>query len=145
MTNQLQTVHDKLEKIACLGNGDTHGNSIGNTLAIECLEIVKQMMQAEPVGEVSGNDWSSAILYKDMEPGSPLYAAPQGVPVWLPIETAPKDGTEVLVGHKDGSQAVVFWQYRKRTGTAGWRDGDCDLINWPTHWMPLPAAPKGAA
>ena len=28
-----------LEKIACIGNGDTHGNSIGNCLAIDALAI----------------------------------------------------------------------------------------------------------
>ena len=28
-----------LEKIACIGNGDTHGNSIGNCLAIDALAL----------------------------------------------------------------------------------------------------------
>ncbi len=28
-----------LEKIACIGNGDSHGNSIGNCLAIDALAI----------------------------------------------------------------------------------------------------------
>lgn len=28
-----------LEKLACLGNGDQHGNSIGNCIAIEALQV----------------------------------------------------------------------------------------------------------
>ena len=77
--NQLQTVHDKLEKIACLGNGDTHGNSIGNTLAIECLEIVKQMMQAEPVAFFDKYGEVFNEVEKLLPTDTPLYAAPQAV------------------------------------------------------------------
>lgn len=32
--------------------------------------------QQEPVGEVSGHDWSTGILYRDLEPGAPLYTSP---------------------------------------------------------------------
>ncbi len=35
----IQQLRDALEKIACVGNGNTHGNSIGNCLAIEALAI----------------------------------------------------------------------------------------------------------
>jgi hypothetical protein len=35
----------------------------------------------EPVGEVSGHDWSTGLLYRDLEPGTLLYATPQPVPV----------------------------------------------------------------
>ena len=30
----------------------------------------------EPVGEVSDHDWSTGLLYRDLEPGTPLYAHP---------------------------------------------------------------------
>ena len=41
------------------------------------LARVKALVADEPaVGEVSGNDWSSAILYNDMEPGTILIARP---------------------------------------------------------------------
>jgi hypothetical protein len=64
---------------------------------------------------------------------------------WLPIETAPKDGTKVLVGRfaegdRDGLVEVDFWHDIKRHGYNG-----CGRFNaqyWPpTHWMPLPARP----
>lgn len=74
---------------------------------------------------------------------------------WLPIDTAPKDGTAVL---------VTFWPHHgpdKSTSTcavaAWWKNdngvgGDwviyCSLIQeprlyfTPTHWMPLPPPPS---
>ena len=59
---------------------------------------------------------------------------------WKPIETAPTDGTEVLVYASpwdglEGFQCVV--SYHK---DAGWCV--CELRE-ATHWMPLPAPPKG--
>ena len=39
--------------------------------------LAEQPAQQEPVGEVSGHDWSTGILYRDLEPGAPLYTSPQ--------------------------------------------------------------------
>lgn len=63
-------------------------------------------------------------------------SAPAAVSGWMPIESAPKDGMEILLGHPDGSLAVAYWN-----GT-GFVEGDfnCD---WATHWKPKPAAPTG--
>ena len=35
----IEKLRSVLEKLACLGNGDEHGNSIGNCIAIEALSI----------------------------------------------------------------------------------------------------------
>ena len=42
-----------LEKIACIGNGDTHGNSVGNCLAIDALAIQPspEILQAKRFAE----------------------------------------------------------------------------------------------
>lgn len=86
---------------------------------------------------------------------------------WLPIESAPKDGTMILLGREaiedcDAISVPGFWQ-------EGWEDSIDDMgcdsgfvdvhfqefsggrsfgaeayrcaPNQPTHWMPLPAAP----
>jgi hypothetical protein len=84
---------------------------------------------------------------------------------WLPIESAPKDGTPVrLKGElfsEVGAHEVVGWwtgdfSDQSGCGYSGWTTGD--RIDWgdpdetgnhadgpdevfPTHWMPLPTPP----
>jgi hypothetical protein len=64
---------------------------------------------------------------------------------WQPIDTAPRDGTRVL----------VWWAYRLCADAAHW-DAESDGGEWVgyfgdtgyasdsecTHWMPLPEPPK---
>ena len=80
---------------------------------------------------------------------------------WQPIETAPKDGTEILVWRYDiGSVLIARWDAPANFMT----DRECEEIgpgaeqyDWlyvdfvaggrmegpeaPTHWMPLPEPP----
>ncbi|MEI3803141.1 DUF551 domain-containing protein [Agrobacterium sp. CCNWLW32] len=68
---------------------------------------------------------------------STLSAQVQDVAGWQPIETAPKDGSDVLLSSPNwhGDVVVGCWSFE------GWRDReDSDKLE-PTHWMPLPAAP----
>lgn len=62
-------------------------------------------------------------------------------PEWLPIATAPKDGADVLLRSEHGRVADGAWGQ-----PSGWANPNCwvwPYINQePTHWMPLPAAPK---
>lgn len=78
---------------------------------------------------------------------------------WQPIETAPKDGTHIMLS--DGTSVTVgHWLYQPG-GTTEYRDLDgrwigqddrdefAGWIDWmggitPTHWMPLPAPPSDA-
>jgi len=73
-----------------------------------------------------------------------------GVVGWQPIETAPKDGTAILL-HYDWEPLTVVGYF----GTGDmpemqhdrWRvKYDCDSLEAgfgvPTHWMPLPPAPR---
>ena len=63
---------------------------------------------------------------------------------WQPIETAPKDGTLILVW--DGRQAFSgFWgRVSHPLNPLGWVGGHCQInhITQPTHWMPLPSPPQ---
>ena len=72
--------------------------------------------------------------------------------MWQLIETAPKDGTSILIYDGD-SCYVVFWG---QSDNAHWDTGEYDDV-WildssrskethnfsgtPTHWMPLPEKP----
>lgn len=65
---------------------------------------------------------------------------------WLPIATAPKDGTPVLVVNTKGTQRVCWWLPDSGNDDGpGWvfyqryAGGCVELLN-PTHWMPLPDA-----
>jgi hypothetical protein len=73
---------------------------------------------------------------------------------WQPIETAPKDGTSMLLFYK--SVGVVYGDF-DHIGTCDWwitfsePGKTTDWIQWylateedPTHWMPIPPAPIDA-
>lgn len=64
------------------------------------------------------------------------------LPMWMPINDAPRDGTKILlyVPKAEKWEAFHFLSYWHRTkGKNGywWDHSHLD----PTHWMPLPAAP----
>lgn len=61
---------------------------------------------------------------------------------WQPIETAPKDGTHVLVWSKSwGPTQAFFISEDDEDYYEGWVAYHADQEIAPTHWMPLPAAP----
>lgn len=74
---------------------------------------------------------------------------------WQPIETAPKDGTRIIM--TNGAWVDFGWFSHSvwlgpRAAKGAWvgddpRDGRgaLDGIHEPTHWMPLPAPPSTKA
>lgn len=68
--------------------------------------------------------------------------------LWQPIETAPKDGTWMIIFVADSplyaNPFMARWD--KRPGGGWWAGfdgyGEDDLVRAPTHWMPLPEPPK---
>ena len=81
---------------------------------------------------------------------------------WRPIETAPKDGTAILLfggemcddtgpEHIHPSQAVARWvSYQVYEGGGAWFVATADAgaigitFHKPTHWMKLPDPPETA-
>lgn len=72
---------------------------------------------------------------------------------WQPIETAPKDGTNILIS--DGSSiTTAYWTdeeedydwiedpTQKIVYEEGWMTSDFDVGDDATHWMHLPRPPK---
>lgn len=68
---------------------------------------------------------------------------------WEPIETAPRDGTAIIVqwkGHENTAEMMnmVWWdEYAK--APYKWRQMEGDLAmheNAFSHWMPLPEPPE---
>jgi hypothetical protein len=91
-------------------------------------------------------------------------SAVQAVPGWRDIESAPKDGTEILAWREDCGPFMAKWSSAEELRTMtdkereeldeesrwqeDWFGGDsemggfrCDGSEAPTHWQPLPAAP----
>ena len=68
---------------------------------------------------------------------------------WQPIDTAPKDGTEILVYgiatgelggvHEKPETWKVSWFFKNWSLCGG--EGYVVWVDSPTHWMPLPAPP----
>lgn len=76
---------------------------------------------------------------------------------WRPIETAPKDGTEILLftthdadDYYDESFSAVqigSWDHGNQSSDPVWfrpPGWECPKIGKPTHWMPLPSSPLQA-
>ena len=67
---------------------------------------------------------------------------------WQPIETAPRDGTEILAHNADGKHdaprsdvALIYWPSHWRYPTwVNAATGELEPGNI-THWMPLPEPP----
>ncbi len=62
---------------------------------------------------------------------------------WQLIETAPRDGTEILI-FGPGQMSVARWaNTHLRGGWAVYTDhGWYGFESYATHWMPLPEPPK---
>ncbi len=61
---------------------------------------------------------------------------------WLPIETAPKDGTRIILVGKSGYVwCDCKWEKMKRVPDR-WSSFIGPITFHPTHWMPIPEAPK---
>jgi len=64
------------------------------------------------------------------------------VPQWQPIETAPKDGTEILTIRSNGFIGKGVW-YDNPFGRKDTVIENASGKWWSvTHWMPLPAPPS---
>ena len=170
--NQLQTVLDKLEPFV-----DTDDGCV-NVEILNAMAIINQMMQAEPVAFFDKYGELFNEVEKLLPTDTPLYAAPQAVvaapqavPEWLPIESAPKDGTLVVLYSPNGpddwpdsfkvtldyfckdyenwfhhSEAHEHYMAVGGSNACG-PDAVCTGPSEKapyTHWMPLPAPPKGA-
>jgi len=58
---------------------------------------------------------------------------------WWPIETAPRDGTAILV-YEPGFFHTAAWEANEFK--AGWTNAYGSWLVDVTHWMPLPEPPQ---
>ena len=123
--------------------------------ATKLRAAIEEAEKQEPVAEVvqmyGGSGGMVRMLPNVKTPpvGTQLYAgdAPSTPAGWRPIETAPKDINVLLC--VAGAYTPIYCG-RLRYGTLGepqqdvfaWRCSSSGRFTNPTHWMPLPTAPK---
>lgn len=110
----------------------------------DCIEKFYAMrsigvIDALPLQAVSGAQAITALR-------AALAEAPAVKVDWQSIETAPKDGTAVLVSAGPFIHRVEWDEEFEWWAVDDNKLGPFRLRgSAPTHWMPLPAAPKGGA
>lgn len=106
--------------------------------------VIKNCHFYDSRGEITTQEYvhKAQELGLDVKSTPPPATQPQG---WQPIETAPKDGTWVLVTGCNTSPVILvagyreekqLWQYPGRWVAYGYV-----TLATPTHWMSLPAPP----
>ena len=94
--------------------------------------------------------WPSAVKFAHAIAAAVVPPGFVVVKDWQPIETAPKDGATVIVGRDMGDFGFIrgYARWEGEGHVAGWISCGFDPISsnlglaHPTHWMPLPSAPK---
>ena len=110
--------------------------------------ILREQIASTICGDRAVDNWNATDA--DYELADAILELLKGaVPTWQPIETAPKDGTPILLYSDDavaqgrmkraGGCAVDWWHDAKRDGCTftGW--GKFNKTYWPpSHWVALP-------
>lgn len=68
-----------------------------------------------------------------------------GLGAWLPIETAPKDGTRILLCFRRGDITIGFWHQPGNPKVPGFWSGYSVSTRYAEYWIPLPKAPNDQA
>lgn len=107
-------------------------------------------------GCVSGSSWEDCdFMHDDL---TKLFEAAQ--PKWLPIESAPKDGTEIMVYREDAGSMLAQWiapcDFLQESHMINFSDEDWEEADWfyasidtggrleppPTLWQHKPKPPQ---
>ena len=140
---------------------DSGAEGMGHCPKGKC--VMAQPAQAQPARLSDGDiarHWFATTEEDEIWPSAVKFAhaiaaavVPPGFVVvkdWQPIETAPKDGATVIVGRDMGDFGFIrgYARWEGEGHVAGWISCGFDPISsnlglaHPTHWMPLPSAPK---
>lgn len=120
----------------------------------EAVEMLSQILAHTKLGALE--DQAARVLSRCRGHQAARSAA-QGavqVPAWQPIETASKDAVRADGADRYGKRVLVWWPNVLEPVCANWwfraDRPSCNFLTdggracYPTHWMPLPAAPAHA-
>lgn len=140
-------------------NNKEHGESMGWLPMVPLADLeraeaeLKKMREQKPMGYVKAEELSDSkkktqscnLWPLKYDCDTPVYAAPVAQQGWLPIESAPKDGT-VFLGYRNGRIANASKVQRDDCEMWAFGNQSAAVDVWPdilpTHWMPLPTAPE---
>lgn len=101
-------------------------------------DLIARVVEAAVYREQAESPYASGAQNELDEAREALRSA---LPVWQPIETAPKDGTD-FIALQDGDVYRCKWHEEEPDegpGHVGWRDFSNSSFEEPTHWTPWPA------
>ena len=119
------------------------------------LERELTAARAELAALKADREWLRSTLddaeqtYYAMQTELAALRAEQAKPQWLPIESAPRDGTVIQLGNEHGAW-FGHWEPVYQSGFKPKNPWFSLMLNHehmgrvitiPTHWMPLPASP----
>lgn len=118
--------------------------TVGKEYIAEPLEGFRLFKVVTNLGETYHFGYHELETYfKDASQPEPMPAPAFGT--WHPIETAPKDGTEILLFCEDGSTSLgafrKYWVARASGVDIETEYGTWEVAN-PTHYTPLPKQMK---
>lgn len=140
---RIERVIEALESSLKYRNGSSMDNVLAD--AVKGLRELRESREAVPVAQVlssrAGNDTST--IDKALPDGMALYTAPPAPASpdgWIPVSERVPDGSEEVLCAKE-FDGPGDWRQKVGYRLAGkWTVYGASWT--PTHWMPLPAAPK---
>lgn len=143
-------VPDTPENRALLAASDKERDALIAAVRAEALEEAKRFVDnGRFLTDTSmERQWATQVC-KGLE--ALKGTAPQSP--WMPIASAPKDGTWCFVTNDPIGNRVPYSYAERATfipELSGWWNravlaADCDCLHEPTHWMPLPVPPTEEA
>lgn len=122
---------------------------MGAKTAVDAVALIlfDAFAKAEPNSVMVQHPTSYWATFADMAraalPALSSTTAPAMDRGWQPIETAPRDGTQVIA-YQEGDIYTARWltdEPDEGPPTTGWWDTVNASFEAPTHWIPQPAAP----
>lgn len=114
--------------------GQDHSRILYQVASIICEETCGLTSQCK------SREAAKALFDKGYLAASPI----PSVAGWQPIETAPKDGSHIILARFGDEYFEISggeWNLHPKEGEDG-LNGFEAWLSHPTHWMPLPSPPK---
>lgn len=105
-------------------------------------DILLKFQSSHPADRPKIEEWEAcyAMLFKQLN-----NLPKTGGQGWQTIDSAPKDGTEILGWNKHLGRHIVSWGCQhQHNPNYFWISSTCNInhIDQPTHWQPLPPTNK---